>query len=150
MSLYRQHCPQGSCRVHEDVHRPGIGGAIYRVGRQGTGQQPGYRKLHLARYPVRLFFLPLRTLHNTYILLCIESPLLLISAAKLTTRAKDYASVTQTCLDNKLCPGITLWGFGDETSWVPGVFAGQGAATIKDFDYKPKSAYYSIQSTLKK
>jgi endo-1,4-beta-xylanase len=40
-------------------------------------------------------------------------------------------------------------GFGDETSWVPGVFAGEGAATIKDFDYKPKPAYFSIQDALR-
>ena len=40
-------------------------------------------------------------------------------------------------------------GVSDETSWVPGVFAGTGAALLFDFDYKPKQAYYAVQNVLK-
>jgi endo-1,4-beta-xylanase len=39
-------------------------------------------------------------------------------------------------------------GFGDETSWVPGVFPGEGAANVYDFDYQPKPAYYALADTL--
>lgn len=41
-----------------------------------------------------------------------------------------------------------LGGFGDYFSWIPGVFAGFGAADLYGFDWKPKPAFYSVQQTL--
>ncbi|KAI9632470.1 xylanase [Dioszegia hungarica] len=64
-------------------------------------------------------------------------------------RSRDYANAFKVCIDNPKCPGVTIWGVSDETSWVPGVFAGTGSALLFDFDYKPKQAYYAVQNVLK-
>lgn len=82
-----------------------------------------------------------------------------LSSDQADDRANDYAFVVQTCLDNGNCPGVTVCesyfvslltkgGFGDIFSWIPGVFAGFGAADLYDFDFKPKPAFSSVQATL--
>lgn len=63
-------------------------------------------------------------------------------------QADDYANVTQTCLNNDKCVGITVWGFSDDRSWIPGVFAGQGAADLYDLYYQPKPALGAVQGVL--
>jgi endo-1,4-beta-xylanase len=65
-----------------------------------------------------------------------------------SSRADNYATVVQACLDNGNCPGVTVWGFDDGHSWIPGVFAGQGDANLYDFNYQPKPAYYSTLAAL--
>ncbi|GFZ42725.1 1,4-beta-D-xylan xylanohydrolase [Saitozyma sp. JCM 24511] len=63
-------------------------------------------------------------------------------------QADNYATVVQACLDNGNCPGVTVWGFDDGHSWIPGVFKGQGDANLYDFNYQPKPAYYSTLAAL--
>ncbi|ORX38166.1 xylanase [Kockovaella imperatae] len=66
----------------------------------------------------------------------------------LEIQAKDYAQVVSVCLNNTKCPGVTVWGFADYFSWIPGVFAGYGAADLYGFTYQPKPAFYAVQDTL--
>ncbi|KAG7529478.1 hypothetical protein FFLO_05620 [Filobasidium floriforme] len=71
------------------------------------------------------------------------------NATGLTVQASDYGSSVQACVDNPLCPGVTVWQFYDPISWIPGVFPGEGAALPYDAAYKPKPAYGAIEGVLK-
>ena len=46
----------------------------------------------------------------------------------LAQQKKDYETVIAACNAVKGCIGVTVWDFTDKFSWVPGTFAGQGAA----------------------
>jgi endo-1,4-beta-xylanase len=48
--------------------------------------------------------------------------------ALLTQQEADYQTVVSACRNTAGCVGITLWDFTDKFSWVPGAFAGMGAA----------------------
>jgi endo-1,4-beta-xylanase len=69
-------------------------------------------------------------------------------AASLRQQADDYDAVLRACLAVARCRGVTVWGFSDATSWVPGAFHGQGAATPYDAHYRPKPAYDAIAAAL--
>jgi GH35 family endo-1,4-beta-xylanase len=43
---------------------------------------------------------------------------------------------------------LLVWGFDDKHSWVPTVFAGEGAATPLDESYQPKPAYFALHNAL--
>lgn len=60
----------------------------------------------------------------------------------------DYSQTLQACLLVRQCISYTVWGFGDAYSWVPSVFAGEGAADIYDESLAPKSSYYVLQQDL--
>ena len=68
----------------------------------------------------------------------------------LSIQAADYANITSICVNNSGCPGITVWGFNDYFSWIPGVFAGTGAADLYDLKYQPKPALAAVRSALSK
>ncbi|GAB2614666.1 hypothetical protein GCM10027168_54060 [Streptomyces capparidis] len=68
-------------------------------------------------------------------------------SGKLNTQANDYRKVVQACLAVSRCRGVTIWGFTDKHSWVPGVFPGYGAALIYDANYQPKPAYNAVLSS---
>jgi len=70
------------------------------------------------------------------------------SSANLQTQANDYAGVVRACLAVTGCIGITVWGFTDLDSWVPGAFPGQGAADLFDNNIDPKPAYSSTLTAL--
>jgi endo-1,4-beta-xylanase len=71
------------------------------------------------------------------------------SAAQLAQQATDYANVVQACLAVQPgCVGITVWGFTDLDSWVPGAFPGQGAADLYDNNIQPKASFNSTLSAL--
>ena len=55
-----------------------------------------------------------------------------VDATKQLAQNADYVQSLQACLAVRACISYTLWGFGDAYSWVPGVFAGEGAANIYD------------------
>lgn len=60
----------------------------------------------------------------------------------------DYSQMLEACLLVRACISYTVWGFGDAFSWVPGVFAGEGAADIYDENLQPKASYFALQQTL--
>ncbi|WP_051939054.1 endo-1,4-beta-xylanase [Phaeacidiphilus oryzae] len=64
--------------------------------------------------------------------------------ADLQQQAADFGSVADACLAVRRCVGVTVWGFDDGDSWIPGFFTGYGAATPYDADYQPKPAYYAL------
>ena len=70
------------------------------------------------------------------------------SAAALQTQAQNYADVVRACLDVPACDMVVSWGFTDLSSWVPGVFAGQGAALLFDESFQPKPAYTAVNAVL--
>ncbi|MFL6144594.1 MAG: endo-1,4-beta-xylanase [Labedaea sp.] len=70
------------------------------------------------------------------------------SAAKLSTQATYYTNVVNACKAVTRCNQITIWGFTDKFSWVPGTFSGQGAALPFDENYNPKPAYNAINTAL--
>lgn len=66
--------------------------------------------------------------------------------ATIARQAKMYADVTKTCLALPNCKAVVTWGFTDRHSWVPGFFAGAGAALPFDENYEKKPAYDAIRS----
>ena len=70
------------------------------------------------------------------------------TSANLTQQATEFSTVVKDCLGVSRCVGVTQWAVGDADSWVPGAFAGQGAATMFDQNYSPKPAFTSVQNTL--
>ncbi|MGW2238171.1 endo-1,4-beta-xylanase [Streptomyces sp. NPDC001759] len=69
-------------------------------------------------------------------------------SAELAQQAADFKSVVAACVAVTRCAGVTVWGFADSDSWVPGTFPGYGAATPYDDNYAPKLAYYAIVEAL--
>jgi endo-1,4-beta-xylanase len=67
-------------------------------------------------------------------------------ADKLTRQAADYRRVADACLAVPRCVGISVWDFTDRYSWVPSVFAGQGAALPFDENLRPKPAYDALRN----
>ncbi|MFJ4522522.1 endo-1,4-beta-xylanase [Streptomyces sp. NPDC088810] len=69
-------------------------------------------------------------------------------SAELAQQAADFKSVVAACAAVTRCVNITVWGFTDSDSWVPGTFPGYGAATPYDENYQPKPAYHGIAEAL--
>jgi endo-1,4-beta-xylanase len=70
------------------------------------------------------------------------------SAAANRQQGVDYANVVGSCIDVEGCVGITVWGFSDKYSWVPGTFPGTGEALIYDQYFNKKPAWTSVSSVL--
>jgi endo-1,4-beta-xylanase len=71
------------------------------------------------------------------------------SAAQLAQQATDYQNTVSACLAERPgCVGVTVWGFTDLDSWVPGAFPGQGAADIYDSNIQTKPSFNSTLATL--
>ncbi|KFH42785.1 Endo-1,4-beta-xylanase-like protein [Hapsidospora chrysogenum ATCC 11550] len=68
--------------------------------------------------------------------------------AALAQQGDDFANVVGSCLDVPNCRGVTIWGFTDKYSWIPGVFPGEGAALLYDENLQKKPAWTSISSIL--
>lgn len=60
---------------------------------------------------------------------------------KLAVQAATYERIAASCIAVKRCVGMTVWGISDKYSWIPGVFAGEGAALVWDENYNKKPAY---------
>ncbi|WP_406455713.1 endo-1,4-beta-xylanase [Streptomyces sp. NBC_01622] len=69
-------------------------------------------------------------------------------ATKLAQQKADFKSVVAACVAVTRCVNVTVWGFTDADSWVPGTFPGYGAATPYDENYAPKPAYYGVAEAL--
>ena len=70
------------------------------------------------------------------------------AASALLAEATDYNAMLQACLQTPRCISYTVWGWSDKWSWVPSVFAGEGAADLYDENYLPKPAYDAVHQTL--
>lgn len=57
--------------------------------------------------------------------------------------AGDYQKVTQACLDQPNCVGITTWGVSDRESWRSG-----NSPLLWDGNYNKKQAYSAVLGTL--
>ncbi|KAF8972159.1 endo-1,4-beta xylanase [Flammula alnicola] len=64
--------------------------------------------------------------------------------ALLAQQAEDYKTVISACKAVSGCIGVTVWDWTDKFSWVPGTFAGQGAACPWDENFVKKPAYHGI------
>lgn len=71
-----------------------------------------------------------------------------VDAAKLLSHRNDFNLATAACIRVPNCVGVTTWGVSDKYSWVPGVFAGEGAALIWDENFVKKSAYAGTEAAL--
>src|SRR6185312_17288779 len=60
----------------------------------------------------------------------------------------EFDQMMKACLAVRQCISFTIWDVNDSNSWVPGVFAGEGYATIYDVNYQPKQAYTDLQTDL--
>ena len=69
-------------------------------------------------------------------------------ATKLAAQAQAYRLLLDSCLATPRCTGMTVWGFSDHHSWIPGAYAGFGAADLLDDAYRPKPAYEALRSDL--
>jgi endo-1,4-beta-xylanase len=67
---------------------------------------------------------------------------------KLQSQAQGYHSLLEPCLLTRNCASFTVWGYTDKYSWVPGVFSGEGAATLFDANFQPKPALAAVQHDL--
>jgi len=59
----------------------------------------------------------------------------------LTQQQNDYQNVIKQALAVPQLVGITVWDYTDKYSWIPGAFAGQGAACPFDQNLAKKPAY---------
>ncbi|ROV90663.1 hypothetical protein VPNG_10112 [Cytospora leucostoma] len=66
-----------------------------------------------------------------------------ISSPNYAQQAKDYANVVSACKQVPQCVGITVWGFTDKYSWIPGSYPDLWNTTLGK-----KQAYYSTLAQL--
>ncbi|KAK7444076.1 hypothetical protein VKT23_015474 [Stygiomarasmius scandens] len=66
----------------------------------------------------------------------------------LDQQQQDYQTVVSACMAVEQCVGVTMWGFTDKYSWIPGTFSGMGAALPWDEDFQTKPAYDGIVAAL--
>lgn len=66
----------------------------------------------------------------------------------LRRQAGVYGDVARTCLAVSRCRGLTVWGFTDEHSWIPGTQPGNGRADLLDGRLRAKPAFGALQREL--
>lgn len=66
----------------------------------------------------------------------------------LAQQVLDYEKTFNACFQVARCVGITMWGFTDKYSWIPGTFTGMGSAHIFDDDYNKKPSYVAVDNIL--
>ncbi|MEH0423837.1 endo-1,4-beta-xylanase [Streptomyces sp. B21-083] len=67
-----------------------------------------------------------------------------VDDTKLATQAAYFRGLLDACVQARRCTSFTAWGFSDKYSWVPGVFDGQGAATLMDEGFARKPAFTAL------
>ncbi len=70
------------------------------------------------------------------------------TAEGLRRQAAVYREVLRACLDVAACASVTVWGFTDARSWIPGYHVGFGAACLFDADFRPKPAHAALLDEL--
>lgn len=68
---------------------------------------------------------------------------------QVAVQAERYDAMLEACLNVAACSSFTVWGFPDANSWVPGVFPGEGWATIFEDDFSPKPAFDAMLASLR-
>ncbi|MGP4046760.1 endo-1,4-beta-xylanase [Streptomyces sp. 2A115] len=71
-----------------------------------------------------------------------------VDEEKPATQAAYFRGLLDACLGTRSCKSFTVWGFTDKYSWVPGVFEGQGAATLMDEGFGVKPAWGAVREGL--
>jgi endo-1,4-beta-xylanase len=71
-----------------------------------------------------------------------------VTEEKIARQTDFFRQLLEGCLSVRSCHTFTVWGFTDKYSWVPGFFAGQGAATPFTETYQPKPAYRAMRRAL--
>ncbi|KAJ9138844.1 Beta-xylanase [Pleurostoma richardsiae] len=71
-----------------------------------------------------------------------------VNASNLEQQKQDYKHSVGACMQVEKCVGTTVWDFYDPFSWVPGVFEGQGAATLYFDNFTKHPAYYGVVEAL--
>jgi len=61
----------------------------------------------------------------------------------------EFDQELKACLAVRNCLSFTIWDVDDADSWVPGVFTGEGYATLYDTNLNPKTAYTTLQQDLR-
>ncbi|MGY1500331.1 endo-1,4-beta-xylanase [Streptomyces sp. QTS52] len=72
-----------------------------------------------------------------------------VDETKLATQATYFRGLLDACVQARRCTSFTVWGFTDKYSWVPGVFGGQGAATLTDEEFGRKPAFAAVGEGLR-
>ncbi len=67
---------------------------------------------------------------------------------EITAQNTYYRNVITACNNVARCTGVTIWGFTDKHSWVPGTFPNEGQALIYDANYGVKPAYTAVHDAL--
>ncbi|MGW0806070.1 endo-1,4-beta-xylanase [Nonomuraea sp. NPDC002799] len=67
-----------------------------------------------------------------------------VTPEKLATQAEYYGRALKDCLSVPACKELTVWGYTDRHSWVPGWFDGEGSACLFDESLTPKPAYRAL------
>ncbi|WP_299261468.1 family 1 glycosylhydrolase [uncultured Aquimarina sp.] len=70
------------------------------------------------------------------------------SEEELQAQKDSYQRIAAMALAKDGCTGLTLWGFTDASSWVPGFFDGCGSALIYDNNYQPKPSFTGLLNGL--
>jgi endo-1,4-beta-xylanase len=65
------------------------------------------------------------------------------------TQEDFWRRTLEACLAVEACNSYTVWGVGDANSWVPGVFAGEGAALLWDEKLNKKPQYHELREVLR-
>ncbi|MCA0374637.1 MAG: endo-1,4-beta-xylanase [Gemmatimonadetes bacterium] len=67
----------------------------------------------------------------------------------LAAQADMYGRAVSACLRQPRCKAVTVWGFTDRHSWIPGSFPGFGRGNLFDENYVPKPAYTRFSDLLR-
>lgn len=72
-----------------------------------------------------------------------------VTKAKLDRQAAVYRQILADCLSVSGCVSLTVWGFTDARSWIPGYYQGYDEACLFDRNYRPKPAYREFLAELR-
>ena len=98
-------------------------------------------KVALTEVDVRTFVQPDPAKPGTYT----DTPL---TPELQATQESYWKQTLQACLAVPQCISYTAWGVADSNSWIPGVFAGEGAALLFDDNLRPKPQYQDLRQVL--
>ncbi len=66
-----------------------------------------------------------------------------------STQEEFWRGTLEACLAVEACNSYTVWGVGDANSWIPGVFAGEGAALLFDERLNKKAQFHVLRDVLR-